>query len=88
MIPLDAARPGAREEQVIVFVRGKFSLQDKIARARRESSARLDAGLPSAAAKPGLLNNLGLSRVRILFTDAKMLEHRMADLQADGLDAR
>ena len=41
-----------------------------------------------AAAKPSLLNDLGSSHLRILFADAKMLEHHMADIQADGFDAR
>lgn len=66
-VPLHAASPAAREELLIILVRRKLSLQHKIVRGRGEASARLDAGLPRAPAKPGLLNDLSLSGPWILF---------------------
>src|SRR2546428_7539008 len=86
-LPLQAASPGSGEELLIVFVCRKLRLQHEILGARGEAAARLDAGLPHATAKPGLLNNFSLSVARILFADAKTLERRMADLQVDGLEA-
>src|SRR5438874_9555671 len=86
-VALQAASPGAGEELLIIFVCRKLRLQHEILGARGEAAARLDAGLPPATAKPGLLNNFSLSVARILFADAKTLERRMADLQIDGLEA-
>ena len=47
---------------------------------------RLDARLPDTTAKPGLVNHFSLSRCRIFLADPKTLEHRIANLQVDGLD--
>src|SRR5688572_25009308 len=84
---LHAPIPCPREKNLITFIRCQLTLQHEIVGSRRETSMRLDASFPWPTAKPGFQDNLGQGPVRIRFANTETLEHRVANLQVDGIDA-
>src|SRR5688572_4618202 len=79
--------PCPREKNLITFIRCQLPLQHEIVGSRREPGMRLDASFPWPTAKPCFQDNLCLGPVRIRFADTETLEHRVANLQVDGIDA-
>src|SRR6266540_7299412 len=83
---LHATRPAAREEPLLILVGRKLSFEHENISCRGKAGTVLNPGCQRLTVKPGLVNNLGLGHFRILFADAKPLEHCLSDLEVNCFD--